>query len=99
MKKLIAAICVISSIGLAQVGTSTITGRVTDSTGAVAPNITVSVTHKPTNFAYSAVTNAEGIYRVGSLQPGPYRVSFESPGFKKGLRDDVAPEEVTRAQH
>src|SRR5262245_53020015 len=81
--------CLLSCVGLAQVGTSTITGRVTDPTGAVAPNVNVSVTHKPTNFAYSAVTNTEGIYRVGSLQPGPYRVTFEAPGFKKGLRDDV----------
>ena len=36
-----------------------------------------------------AVTNPEGLYRVQSLQPGPYRLTFESAGFKKGVRDDI----------
>ena len=58
---------------LAQIGTSTITGRVTDSTGAVIPSVQVTVVHPATNFTYNGVTNVEGIYRVPSLQPGFYR--------------------------
>jgi hypothetical protein len=89
MKRLITVLVAASLAALAQIGTSTITGRVTDSTGAVAPNVAVRVTQKGTNFAYSAVTNADGIYRVLSLQPGGYQVTFEAPGFKKSVRDDV----------
>jgi len=89
LTKLVVTLCVASIAALAQIGTSTITGRVTDSTGAIAPNVTVSIVQKSTNFSYSAVTNSDGLYRVPSLQPGEYRVTFEAPGFKKGLRDDV----------
>jgi hypothetical protein len=74
---------------VAQIGTSTITGRVTDSTGAVVPGVTISVVQKTTNFTFNAVTNNEGIYRVISLNPGVYQVTFEAQGFKKFVREDV----------
>jgi hypothetical protein len=72
-----------------QIGTSTITGRVEDSTGAVVPSVTVTVVQTSTNFTQAAVTNDEGIYRVQSLQPGMYQVTFEAQGFKKTVRDNV----------
>jgi hypothetical protein len=74
---------------LAQFGTATITGRVTDPTGAVVPTVSVTVTNIETNFRYSAATNAEGLFRVTSLQPGNYRVIFEADGFKRVVRDNV----------
>jgi hypothetical protein len=73
----------------AQVGTSTITGRVTDATGAVVPNAVVTVVDTERNFQYAAVTNNEGIYRVQSLQPGPYRVTLEAAGFKRMVREGI----------
>lgn len=72
-----------------QIGTSTITGRVTDPTGAVVPNVSVTVVQLATNFTFTAVTNQEGIYRVPSLQPGQYRITFEAAGFKRGVRENV----------
>ena len=42
-----------------------------------------------TNFRFSAATNAEGIYRVQSLQPGTYRITFEAAGFKRGVQEAV----------
>ena len=36
-----------------------------------------------------AKTNTEGLYRVPSLQPGPYRITFQSTGFKQFVRDGV----------
>ncbi|MEJ7605954.1 MAG: carboxypeptidase-like regulatory domain-containing protein [Bryobacteraceae bacterium] len=89
MTRLIASLCAIPLIALAQIGTSTITGRVTDSSSAVVPNVNVTVTQKSTNFTSAAVTNEEGIFRVPSLQPGAYRVTFEAGGFKRTVRDDV----------
>ncbi|MBI3682113.1 MAG: TonB-dependent receptor [Acidobacteria bacterium] len=79
----------LASVVSAQIGTSTITGRVTDSTGAVVPNVQVTIVQTGTNFTSTAVTNSEGIYRVPSLQPGEFRVSFEAAGFKKAVREDV----------
>ncbi|MBY0508503.1 MAG: TonB-dependent receptor [Bryobacteraceae bacterium] len=73
----------------AQIGTSTMTGRVTDASGAIVPNCNVTVVQKATNFTSNTKTNEEGLYRVLSLQPGTYKVTFEAAGFKKTVRDDI----------
>src|SRR5271165_1506522 len=65
-----------------QVNTGTITGTVTDPSGAAVPNVNVTVLQIDTNFETKVATNAEGLYRVQSLQPGTYRVTFEGAGFK-----------------
>src|SRR5687768_13245103 len=75
--------------GWAQIGTSTITGRVTDPTGAIVPGATITVIHTGTNFTFNSPTNSEGLYRVLSLNPGMYRISAEAAGFKKSVRDEV----------
>ncbi|MCZ2077750.1 MAG: TonB-dependent receptor [Bryobacterales bacterium] len=72
-----------------QFGTSTISGAVTDATGAVIPGVTVTVVNTRTNFTFSAETNAGGLYRVASLQPGVYRITFEVAGFKRTVREGV----------
>jgi hypothetical protein len=73
----------------AQIGTSTMTGRVTDSSGAVVPNVTITIVQLATNFTFNAVANEEGIWRVPSLSPGAYRVTFEAAGFKKSVREGI----------
>ncbi len=77
------------ALGAAQVGIATISGRVTDATGAVVPQVNVTVVQTATNFKFTAVTNNEGLYRVTSLSPGMYRVTFEGQGFKRFVREDV----------
>jgi len=79
----------LSAAAYGQIGTSTITGRVTDASGAVVPNVSVRVVQPSTNFTSTTTTNSEGIYRVLSLQPSMYRITFESAGFKKVIRDNV----------
>jgi hypothetical protein len=78
------------SQALAQIGTSTLTGRVTDSTGAVVPSVTALVVNTETGFRFTATTNQEGLFRVQSLQPGPYRITFEASGFKRLIRENIA---------
>src|SRR3954451_3452208 len=73
----------------AQVDTSTITGRVTDGTGAVVPNVQVNVVSTTTNFRFEAVTNNEGLYRIQSLLPGSYELTFAAQGFKKIVRQGI----------
>ena len=74
---------------LAQIGTSTITGRITDSTGAIVPGAAVTIVQPATNFTFNTTTNDDGLYRVLSLNPGMYRITTESQGFKKSVRDAV----------
>jgi len=89
MNRIIALLCLSAATAMAQIGTSTITGRVTDASGATVPNVTVRVVQKSTNFTSTATTNTDGLYRVLSLQPGDYRVSFEAAGFKKSVNEAV----------
>ncbi|PYT26219.1 MAG: hypothetical protein DMG57_22350 [Acidobacteria bacterium] len=78
-----------ASLALGQIGTSTITGRVTDASGAVVPKVAVTLVNTNTNFQFSTVTNSDGLFRIQSLQPGPYRISFEATGFKRLTRDNI----------
>lgn len=66
-----------------------ITGEVKDSTGALIPGATVTVTNSATNAARTAGTNNAGLYAFPSLVPGTYRVKVEAPGFKTTTRTDV----------
>src|SRR5258708_10197660 len=77
------------SSAYAQVDTATITGRVSDSTGATIANAQVKVVQTENNFQFAAVTNSEGLYRVQSLQPGTYQVTIEAAGFKRVVERNV----------
>src|ERR1700682_6744678 len=62
--------------------TGALTGTVTDQTGAIVPNTTVTVSNSATNQARTVTTGADGVYRVPFLEPGSYRVRFAAAGFK-----------------
>jgi hypothetical protein len=72
-----------------QADTGVITGTVVDASGAAVPNANISIVQTETNFHFNTVANGEGIYRVQSLQPGPYTVTFEAPGFKRLVQANV----------
>ena len=59
-----------------------VSGVVTDPSGAVVPNATVTVKSAETGATQTATTNAQGVYRVSLLKPGPYTVSAQSSGFR-----------------
>ena len=86
---IVLALVLFPSLASGQIGSSTITGRVTDSTGAVVPRVNISIVQGETNFQFVAVTNDDGLYRVPSLSPGTYRINFEAAGFKKLVRDGI----------
>src|SRR5438552_7954352 len=71
----------------AQVDRATLTGTVKDSTGAVVPGATVTVTGPQAPTA--TTTNAEGTYLVVSLVPGRYVVVAEMYGCPKASRTVV----------
>lgn len=67
----------------------TISGVVTDSTGAVVSGATINVTNLDTNVTTTLETNAAGVYNATSLNPGIYRVQAAAQGFKTALVDRV----------
>src|SRR5215472_17442825 len=67
----------------------TILGTVTDNSGAVVANAAVDVTNTATNVTNHVQTTSSGDYTVPYLQPGPYRVTVQAPGFQKVITDGV----------
>ena len=66
-----------------------ITGEVTDSTGAVMPGVSVTVTNEGTNVSRQVMTNAAGTYSFPSLLPGTYRLRVEMSGFQSIVRSAI----------
>jgi Carboxypeptidase regulatory-like domain len=61
--------------------TGALTGTVRDSSGAVVPNASVTVTSIATGQVRTTTTSANGTYTVGLLPPGDYQVKFQASGF------------------
>ena len=86
---LMLALAAVSSAALAQDFRGAITGRITDSSNARMPGVTVVATNVETNVAQTTVTNSEGDYTVLYLNPGTYTVTAELSGFKKLARNNL----------
>lgn len=77
------ALAFVSTPAFAQsLTTGGVTGNVTDPTGAVVPNVTVTLTSLDTGAVETATTNASGEYRFSLLKPGRYTVAAASSGFQ-----------------
>ena len=80
--------CVLPAPPLAaQTPTGIITGTVTDPTGAVVPNTSITITNKGTGAARTTQSNSEGVFSAPSLEPGEYEVRAENKGFSATVRD------------
>ena len=65
----------------AQVPTASLVGRVTDSTGAVVPGVSIKVTNLDTNIVQRGKANEVGDYTIPFLNPGRYTVEASMDGF------------------
>src|SRR5262245_825920 len=65
----------------AQNTSGAISGTITDTQGGVLPGVSLTVTNAETGVARSAVTEGDGRYRFGGLQPGRYDLKAELQGF------------------
>ena len=66
----------------AQLNTAELNGRVTDTSGAVLPGVTVTATQTATGLVRSAVTDDTGTYLLSNLPTGPYRLEVALQGFR-----------------
>ena len=69
--------------------TGSLLGTVTDTSGAVAANVTVTATNSETGDKRNGATNAAGQYNLTAIPPGRYRLDVERNGFKHWQRADV----------
>lgn len=73
----------------AQIDRGSIVGTVRDSSGALVPNATVTVTNEATNVALATVTNNAGEYQALALLPGAYTVKVTVSGFQTAMQAGI----------
>src|SRR5690242_19052351 len=79
----------LSSLAPAQSTFGSITGTVTDQTGARVSNARITVTNQDTGVMRKVTAGSDGVYSVPNLLPGTYRVSVEAGGFNLLERSGV----------
>jgi len=67
----------------AQNVTGTLTGIVSDATGAVVPGASVIMKNEASGDIRKTVSNGEGFFSITAVQPGSYQVLVEAKGFQK----------------
>jgi len=82
MRKLLLAVLLAGTAALSQAPTASVVGRVTDSTGAVIPGVSMKVTNLDTNIAQIGKSNEVGDYTIPFLNPGRYNVEATMQGFQ-----------------
>jgi Carboxypeptidase regulatory-like domain/TonB dependent receptor-like, beta-barrel len=79
----------LTPVAFASGPTGTITGTVTDPSGAVVRKAQITVINEATNATRNAETNDDGDFTVALLSPGRYRVTAEGTGFRKSVFSGV----------
>ena len=79
---------VLTTPAAGQSGLATVTGLVSDSSGAAVPGVTVTATNQATNIAYTGITNDAGNYVITSVPIGEYVIAAGLTGFK-GVQSKV----------
>ena len=72
-----------------QVATGRITGRVTDSAGAVVAGATVTITNDATSVAQTVRSSASGDYVFEAVNPGSYTLKAEASGFQQFISQGI----------
>src|SRR5580693_9463748 len=85
----LALLMLTSSRAYAQVSGATLTGTVSDASGAVVPNAQVSIKNVATGELRAATTDTAGFYTAPNLLPGKYEVTVTAPGFSTEVQTGI----------
>lgn len=80
---------VLATVGVQGQSTASLQGTVTDASGAVLPNATVTVRNEGTSVARTVKSDAQGNYQMPAMPPGRYDVEVSAPGFAKSTTRGV----------
>src|SRR4029079_16420335 len=69
--------------------TGAINGKITDTSGAIMPGVTVSISSPSMQGTRTDVTGVDGIYRFSAIPPGEYLVTYELGGFETQIREGL----------
>lgn len=77
------------ALALAQSNNASISGSVTDPSGAAVPDAHVTLTAVATRFVEHAVSNSAGLYSFPDLVPGPYELQVNATGFRNYAQSGI----------
>lgn len=83
------ALLVFGATAYAQVTGATLSGTVTDPTGAVLGGVQVTITNTATHVSQTVTTDSAGLYSAPNLLPGTYSVSMTASGFATAVKRDI----------
>src|SRR3954453_17403750 len=89
IKRSVLALLMLSAGMFAQEFRATLTGTVTDPSGAAVPNATVKATNTAVNSTSETKTNNEGLYTIPLLEPGAYNIEYTASGFQALKRESI----------
>ncbi len=82
MFRFLGVFCLLAALAFGQQTSATLTGSVTDPSGAVVPNVVVRAKNLATNVTREAQTDATGVYTLAFLPAGDYQIAAERTGFR-----------------
>ena len=80
--QLIISLIAVACIAVAQIGRGTLTGTITDPTGAGVPNAAITLTNLDTGVKTTGQSGSAGNYYFSNLVPGAYTIDVSSSGFR-----------------
>src|SRR5436305_649208 len=78
-----------TSSAFAQANNAAIGGVVQDSTKALIPGVTITLTNTQTGVVDTRLTNDAGSYNFPSVPPGTYKLSGDLTGFRSAVQNNV----------
>ena len=87
--RLVAGLCLLVAIGVAQEYRATILGQVFDPSKSPVPNAIVRVTKEDSNISRETRTNTQGLYSLVGLDPGTYTLTVSAEGFQSIRRTGI----------
>ncbi len=85
----LAMLCYSGTLALGQGTSASLTGQITDATGAAVVGATVTAKNTGTNLTESSTSGTEGIYLISPLPPGEYTLAVEGKGFERYLQRGI----------
>ena len=79
----------LSSTVWAQLYTGTVTGLISDPSGAVVPGAQVQLTDEQKGYVFTATSDTSGSYLFRSVPPGTYKVDVRATGFRSESRGGI----------
>src|SRR5262252_2261797 len=73
----------------AQTGNGSVGGIVQDSTKALVPGVSITLTNIETGVVNTQISNDTGAYNFPVVPPGNYKLTADLPGFKQSIANDL----------